>query len=338
MTIRHRNGSYEVRFVELEDLFRSIPASAFVVTDEHVRGLYGGQLAEGSRVFAAPPGESSKSLSEFERVCRWLAECGAGRDAELVAFGGGVVGDLCGFAASTYMRGVRYVQAPSTLLAQVDSSVGGKVGVDLPEGKNLVGAFYPPAEVLICTKLLESLSRREFANGMAEVWKYAFILDAEFVGRLAGLAIGGEGLDAVVRRCIELKAEVVEEDEFETSGRRAVLNFGHTIGHAVEQASGYGTILHGEAISIGMVAEARLGELLGVSRLGLAADIRELLASSDLPTKIPALPARDLMGAMRHDKKASGGRPAFSLVTEIGACRLFSDVPEDKVMQALEAE
>src|SRR5205807_1069483 len=193
----------------------------------------------------------------------------------IIAFGGGVIGDLAGLVAALYMRGVPYVQIPTTLLAQVDSSIGGKVAVDLAAGKNLAGAFYPPKEVLIPLDALRTLDKRQFRNGMAEVWKYAFIADKDLLGTLKAkvpnCSNNVNNLKGIVQRCIEIKKGAVEADEFETSGARAVLNFGHTVGHAIESATGYSGIFHGEAISIGMVAESYLGEELGVTEAGTAA-------------------------------------------------------------------
>jgi 3-dehydroquinate synthase len=250
-----------------------------------------------------------------------------------VALGGGVVGDLAGFVAATYMRGVPLVQIPTSLLAQVDSSVGGKVGIDLPEGKNMVGAFYPPERVSICTETLDTLSQREFDNGMAEVWKAGFILDRSLVDRLVAKSLTR---DEMVQRCIEIKRQVVEADEFETNGERAKLNFGHTVGHAVEKLTGYGPVLHGEAISIGMVIEARLGEAIGLSEPGTHDAVEECLGSQGLPTTSLVLRNIDmLIETMRRDKKASGGRLAFSLLTHIGGCKLVEDVPESDVRKVL---
>jgi 3-dehydroquinate synthase len=254
-----------------------------------------------------------------------------------VAFGGGVVGDLAGFLAATYLRGVPFIQVPTTLLAQVDSSVGGKVGIDLPEGKNLVGAFYPPTSVQIPLECLHTLPERELRNGSAEVLKYGLIQDAALWHELEEpLGVGTPRLETVVRRCIELKAEVVAEDELETTGRRAILNFGHTIGHALEHRYEYGTLLHGEAISVGMVAEARLGELLGMTPAGTAVAIAKRFEAWGLPTTDPALQEPDsLIDAMRGDKKAQDGRLAFSLLEGIGACKLVEQVDEQVVRRAL---
>jgi 3-dehydroquinate synthase len=251
----------------------------------------------------------------------------------VIAFGGGVIGDLAGFAAASYMRGVPLIQVPTTLLSQVDSSVGGKVGIDLPEGKNLAGAFYPPAVVHICREVLDTLSERQMRNGMAEVWKYGFIMDPKLLPQLPPKA---DALQEVIRRCTELKAQIVEDDEYETRGSRAILNFGHTVGHAIEQVTGYGPVLHGEAISIGMVIESHLGERLGITKAGTTEQISTHLSDYGLPTKMaPALDIDQLVHAMRRDKKAEAGSLAFSLLTKIGECKLIKGVPEGEVRAAL---
>jgi 3-dehydroquinate synthase len=264
-----------------------------------------------------------------------MAQAGCGRNTTLVAIGGGVIGDLGGFLAASYMRGIPYLQVPTTLLSQVDSSVGGKVGVDLPEGKNLVGAFYPPTAVAIPEDVLSHLPERHFANGMAEVLKYGFILDADFSD-----ALNGDDLDlpATVRHCIQIKADVVQADEFERLGIRAKLNFGHTVGHALEQVLRYEHLLHGEAISIGMVAEALLGEQLGVTEPGTTDEVRTRLAKHGLPVEWKGLQESDLLiDAMGRDKKAVDGELAFSLLTKIGECKLVEKVPRSAVRAALQA-
>jgi 3-dehydroquinate synthase len=320
--------------VTLETLLQDLPPNAFVITDGNVdRAL----RPEGPKL-VLEPGERTKGLEAFGQCLSWLAQQGASRKATVVAFGGGVVGDLAGFVAASYMRGVRLLQIPTTLLAQVDSSVGGKVGLDLPEGKNLAGAFLPPAEVRLCPQTLDTLPPRQFANGMAEVWKYGLILDAELFDRLRRdpLRPRHPELASVVERCVRLKADVVEEDEFETTGRRAILNFGHTIGHALETVTGYEELLHGEAIAIGMVYEALLGERMGLTPAGTREAVVEAMRLSDLPVDHPALTdAEALLDAMRRDKKASEGRLAFSLLTRVGECKLVEGVDEAAVRAAL---
>ena len=325
MTVRHSAGSYEIAFSSLDEAIQNLPEDAVVITDSNVDALY--KLPRPTLV--VPAGEESKSTERWSRLQSEIASAGASRRTTVIAFGGGVIGDLAGFVAATYMRGVPFIQIPTTLLAQVDSSVGGKVGIDLPEGKNLVGAFYPPKQVFICTETLNTLPGREMNNGMAEVWKYGFILDASMVKRLSH---GQMDVEEQVRRCVELKKEVVEADEFETKGERAKLNFGHTIGHAVEKVAGYGSILHGEAISIGMVAEAAIGEAIGLTEGGTRQVVEQCLRSQGLPTASVVLRNVDmLIETMRRDKKASNGRLAFSLLKRVGDCVLVEDVPEKDV-------
>lgn len=338
LTVEHEGRTYPVAFRSLADIKRALPETRAVVTDQNLARLYPEFLA-GERVVVVEPGEGSKSLAVYERAVRELARLGADRKTAVVGFGGGVVGDLAGFVAATYLRGVPFVQVPTTLLAQVDSSVGAKVGIDLPEGKNLLGAFWAPQAVYADLGTLMTLPEREFRNGLAEVWKYAFIMDAPLADELEGLVRPDDPrLEGVVRRCVELKAQVVREDPYERSGRRAILNFGHTIGHAIEATLGYGTILHGEAIAIGMVLEARLGEVLGVTPPETTASVRRSLASVGLPTALQeGFDPRPLLGAMRRDKKATQGRLAFSLVGEVGTCKLYQDVPEDTVLGVLQA-
>lgn len=333
--VRHHRGSYPVRTLSRDDLLRDLPANCYILTDAHVDAA----LRPEGKKLVLEPGERTKGLPAYSQCLSWLASERASRKATVVALGGGVIGDLGGFVAATYMRGVRFLQIPTTLLAQVDSSVGGKVGIDLPEGKNLAGAFLPPSEVRLSVEVLESLPARQFANGMAEVWKYGLIMDADFFAALDQdpLSAGHPNLAAAVNRCVRLKADVVEQDEFETTGLRAILNFGHTIGHALETVTGYEALLHGEAIAVGMVLEARLGERLGLTPPGTEATVRAAMRKSDLPTDHRATGDVDAMvEAMRRDKKASEGSLAFSLLTKIGECKLVEGVDEAAVRAVLE--
>lgn len=323
-------GTYPVRSVDREELLNDLPPSAYVLTDENLDAI----LAPVGPKRVCPPGEATKNLSEFGEALSWLAKAGASRRSTLVALGGGVIGDLAGFAASAYMRGIDYIQIPTTLLAMVDSSVGGKVGIDLPEGKNLAGAFLAPREVRLCIDLIETLPERQFINGMAEVLKYGFILDASLLAQLTAnrLTAKSTELREVVLRCIQLKADVVAADEKETLGIRAALNFGHTIGHGLETVTGYHSLLHGEAISIGMVLEAKLGEELGITPLGTTEIVVDSMQKYGLPITHPALSDFEgILSAMYRDKKASGGRLAFSLLTDVGECKLFRDIEESAV-------
>ncbi len=302
-----------------------------VITDAQVGPLFADRAEASLRAagfepvrITVPAGEKSKSMRRVQECYDQLAGHRLERKSFIVALGGGVVGDLAGFVAATYLRGIAFVQVPTTLLAQVDSSVGGKVGVNLPAGKNLVGAFHQPRLVLCDLDTLKDLPEREFRAGLAEVIKYGIIYDAAFFRRLERgmpglLAREARGLAAVVARCCEIKAEVVGQDETET-GLRAILNFGHTIGHAIEAISGYGKFLHGEAIAIGMVAAARLSaKLLGlpgndVQRIGV------LLAGAGLPVELRLTAAdRARLGeAMKLDKKVSAGEIKFVLARAIG--------------------
>ena len=319
-----------------------------VISDRNVAPLYAGVALESLRnggfdpvLITVPAGEQAKSLAVVQRCYDDLARHRLERKSFVVALGGGVVGDLAGFVAATYLRGIPFVQVPTTLLAQVDSSVGGKVGVNLKAGKNLVGAFYQPKFVLCDLDTLRSLPPREFRAGVAEVIKYGIIHDAPLFRRLErGLdklvAQEPAELAAVVARCCAIKAEVVGQDETE-GGLRAILNFGHTIGHAIEAITRYGTYLHGEAISIGQVAAARLSAQL----LGLPAHdverIRALFVRAGLPVaiRLNAAKTTQLFDAMRLDKKVSGGEIKFVLAEKIGRARFGQQVPMEMIADTL---
>ena len=290
-----------------------------------------------------PAGETAKSLKTVQACYDQLAAHRLERKSFIVALGGGVVGDLAGFVAATYLRGVPFVQVPTTLLAQVDSSVGGKVGVNLKAGKNLVGAFYQPKLVLCDLDTMRTLPKREFRAGLAEVIKYGLIYDESLFELLENrlttlLKLDPKLLGEVVARCCEIKAEVVGQDETET-GVRAILNFGHTIGHAIENSAGYGKYLHGEAISIGQVAAARLScEVLGFCD-GCVERIRDLFQRAGLPTEIRLAAAQRtrLLAAMKLDKKVSAGEVRFVLAEEIGKVVWGQSVPEELVERILAA-
>ncbi|HEX7061942.1 MAG TPA: 3-dehydroquinate synthase [Woeseiaceae bacterium] len=294
-----------------------------VVSDATVAPLWLERLApslRGARVETQvlPAGERHKSLAAAAAVIDALAGMHAGRDATVVALGGGVVGDIAGFAAACYMRGIAHLQVPTTLLAQVDSSVGGKTGVNHPAGKNLIGAFHQPRAVLIDTDVLGTLAERELVAGLAEVIKHAVIADAAFFGWLEEhvddlLARDPAALAHAIRRCCEIKAEVVAADERE-AGRRALLNYGHTFAHAIENVQGYGAWLHGEAVAAGMVLAA---ELSGVDATEVAR-LRALLTRAGLPVAPPEGSRPKLAAAMRMDKKNLGGEIRFVLLERIG--------------------
>jgi 3-dehydroquinate synthase len=285
-------------------------------------------------LITVPAGETAKSLKSVQACYDQLADQRLERNSFIVALGGGVVGDLAGFVAATYLRGIAFIQVPTTLLAQVDSSVGGKTGVNLKAGKNLVGAFYQPRLVLCDFSTFKTLPEREFRAGLAEVIKYGIIYDAKLFTRLERdlpklLQREPKTMADVIARCCEIKADVVSQDETE-SGLRAILNFGHTIGHAIENSSGYGKYLHGEAIAIGQVAAAKLSrEILGLPEPDVDR-IRDLFRRAGLPTQIKLTPAQHakLFTAMRLDKKVAGGEVKFVLAKRIGKVVWGQRVPE----------
>ena len=297
-----------------------------VVTDRHLATLQAATLRAmvgNAPTWIVTPGEESKSVAEFGRVLDFLAAQRLDRMGALVAFGGGVIGDLGGYAAASYLRGIGFFQVPTTLLAMVDSSVGGKTGVNLKAGKNLVGAFHQPRGVFIATDLLATLPAREFAAGMAEVIKCGLLGDAALFADLerAPLTVASAALPAVIRRCCAIKARIVEADERELArdGGRALLNLGHTFGHAIEQATGYGAYLHGEAIAIGLCAAARLSQKLGSLTPAEAGRVESVLAAHALPIRLRApLPLGDLHTAMARDKKVRAGALRFVVLKSLG--------------------
>ena len=312
-----------------------------VVTNETVEPLYLDALladlpGKQPRAISLPDGEAYKTLETVEDILDTLVEGGANRDTTLVALGGGVVGDISGFAAACYMRGVDFIQVPTTLLAQVDSSVGGKTGVNHASGKNLIGAFHQPRAVLIDTDTLTTLPDRELKAGIAEVIKYGAIVDAGFFAWLednveALIARDANALAVAIQRSCELKAAVVAEDERE-SGRRAILNFGHTFGHAIERCQGYGQWLHGEAVAAGMVMAAQLS---GGDRVG-AGRIAELLERVGLPTRPPAIAASEFLAAMGMDKKVQQKQLRFVLLRALGDAVVTSDYDAERLHELLE--
>jgi 3-dehydroquinate synthase len=273
-----------------------------------------------------PAGEANKTRESWARLTDQLLAQGFGRDSTVIALGGGVVGDLAGFVAATFMRGVPFVQIPTTLLAMIDASIGGKTGVDTPAGKNLVGAFHPPKAVFSDPQVLATLSLNEIRSGFAEAIKHGVIADAPYLDAVAGrapemLATGGRESDSMLSLIvpsIEIKADIVSRDERE-EGLRKVLNFGHTIGHAVELISGY-SLLHGEAVAIGMALESELAEKIGVAQTGTAATVKRVVQSVGLPAAIPAgIDGNAVIEAMRSDKKGRSGSIRFALPLRIGA-------------------
>ena len=339
-----------------------------LVTDDNVQKPHAMQAAAsiGQQdidvdVICVEPGEESKSLEMAESLWQGLLDLGADRKTVVAAVGGGVIGDLAGFIAATFARGLRLLQAPTSLLAQVDSSVGGKVGINLPDAKNMVGAFLQPLGVLIDTATLATLPPREFRAGLGEVVKYGVILDAELFDYLeanaAALLEHDRGvLSHVIARCCRLKADVVEQDEHEETGLRSLLNFGHTFGHAFEAISwhrGQGAeksnpqipkppnpqipnpLLHGEAVAVGMVCAARLAERLGRVDAAYTAQLRSLLAAFGLPVEAPAFDPQQILDSMMHDKKVQFGELSFALPSRMGHVELVRNATRTDVLAAL---
>lgn len=312
-------------------LVRHCPAARYaVVTDSHVRDLVAPPVVAALRdagldaeLFTFPAGERNKTRESWAAVSDQMLARHLGRDAAVVALGGGVVGDLAGFVAATYLRGIPYVQVPTSLLAMIDSSIGGKTGVDVPTGKNLLGAFHQPRLVVADLDTLATLPAVQLAAGLAEAVKHGVIADAqyfEFLEREHGPILAGDAaaLERVVRRSVEIKAAVVSEDERE-AGRRAILNFGHTVAHAIEATCKF-EVLHGEAVAIGMACESRLAETLGVATPGTWDRVRGALERYRLPLEPPdAASVDDLVQAMRGDKKARAGAIRFALPERVGA-------------------
>jgi 3-dehydroquinate synthase len=324
---------------------RSRGAFAFVVSDEnvvaHADAVAASLRAAGFRtaVKVVASGETTKSLCAAEKLYDRLAELQADRKTLVVAVGGGVVGDLAGFVAHTYNRGLDLLVVPTTLLAMVDSSVGGKVGVNHARGKNLIGAFHQPAGVWIDTSFLDTLPGREYRSGLAEVVKYGVILEADFFCWLeqnaeAVLRQRPDAVRQLVARSCRLKADVVGKDERELTGLRAVLNYGHTFAHAFETVAGYGAWLHGEAVAAGMVCASRLAERRGLISSEVTARQVGLLEAFGLPVEPECWDADDLLRVMHNDKKAEAGRLRFVLPRRLGEVALF-DVPEDDVRAVL---
>jgi len=325
---------------------------AAVITDAHVVGSSGARVVTGfgARGIAVtslivPPGETAKSPAEYVRLCEALAVVPADRATQIVAVGGGVTGDLAGFVAATFLRGLGFWQIPTTLVGQVDSAVGGKTGINLDVGKNLVGAFWQPRFVACDPTTLATLPDREYRSGLAEVVKYGVILDRDLFQWLESrvdqiLARDPAAVAQMVGRCVDLKLDIVAEDEFERSGRRAILNYGHTVGHALEMLAGYGRLLHGEAVAIGMTAAARIA--IATGRLGVEQARRQaaLLARFGLPLVVPddlrRIGVDDVCSAMRRDKKTLHGTIRFILPTAIGRVEITDDVDEGVVRAVLD--
>lgn len=344
LPVSHPGGRYEVvvggNLLSRMGVLAGLEEGAIaVITDENVGPLYADRLEDVDGVFTIPAGEQHKTLDTVRNLYEQLLAAEIDRGSSVVALGGGVVGDVAGFVAATYMRGVRLVQCPTSLLAMVDASVGGKTGVDLPQGKNLVGAFKQPAAVLADVSTLRTLPPAEFAAGMAEVVKHGLIgapALLEAVEQGAGQPDELPALQQMIASAIEVKRDVVEEDPFE-QGRRAILNLGHTFGHAIEQVSGY-RVRHGEGVAMGLVAAANLSARLGLCAPALQGQIEKVLSRLYLPTRIPAgLESGTLMTAMGSDKKKARGQLRFILIRAVGDVFVSGNVAEEAVMETLEA-
>jgi 3-dehydroquinate synthase len=322
------------------------PSKIALISNKTVYALYRDRITQSFQecriapeVLLIPDGEEYKDFLWTYYLYGELLKAGFDRNSLLVAFGGGVIGDITGFVASTYMRGVRFVQVPTTLLSQVDSSVGGKTGVNHPLGKNMIGTFSQPSLVFIDIDTLRTLPEREFYSGMAEIIKYGVISDGRLFDTLQvdreDILAHGDSLVKIIKRSCEIKADIVSKDERE-AGLRAFLNFGHTIGHAIETATGYKKYLHGEAISIGMVAAAKIAVRLGILKSQEAERIKELVGMYNLPCTVPDdLNVDDVISAMRVDKKAKAGRLNFVLPEAIGAVRIEEDVDRKLIKEIL---
>ena len=322
---------------------------AVIISHPSIERLYGVKLSSTLKkagytvkILNVPQGEASKSASCALRLLNQISTYDVNKRIFIIALGGGVVGDLSGFVAAVYKRGVPYIQVPTTLLAQIDSSIGGKTAIDLETGKNLVGAFYQPRLVVADTGALKTLDKRQIRNGLAEAIKYGIIGDAKlfsFIEANYKKFLQGEVkvLNFVVRRCAQIKAEIVSEDEKETKGVRTILNFGHTVGHAVEAAGRYDQYHHGESVGLGMRVAARICVSLGFLTAPQERRINQLITSVGLPDKIAGIPLAKILDLMRHDKKFSAGHNRFVLTGSIGQVIVVNDIPEKLIIQAIQA-
>jgi 3-dehydroquinate synthase len=316
-----------------------------IISDENVAPLYAARLRDAvgearTELFTIPAGESEKTRERWAHLSDALLAAGFGRDATILALGGGVVGDLAGFVAATYMRGIPFVQLPTTLLAMIDASIGGKTGVDTLAGKNLIGAFHRPRAVIADPSVLATLPANHLRSGLAEAIKHGAIAHAAYYLKIENTLPslladpGDDSMRALILRSVEIKASIVMQDERE-GGIRRNLNFGHTLGHAIESESGY-ALLHGEAIAIGMVLEARLGERLGMTAPATAARLRDTVARAGLPYELPRnLDPRRVLAATRGDKKVRGGVVEYALIAEIGRAMAGVRAPDETVLELL---
>ena len=327
----------------LGEKLRAINPGTFcaVITDSNVGPLYADRVLKSladagfkPTLITVPAGEKSKALGQAENICNQMIAAGLDRKAFVVALGGGVVGDLAGFVAAIYYRGIPYVQIPTTIIAQVDSAVGGKTGVNAAGGKNLIGSFHQPRFVLADVDTLKSLPPREFNEGLAEVIKHAVIRDAQLFEDIA--ALDRNDMTHLIARNVAIKAAIVSADEHETTGERALLNFGHTVGHGIEAAAGYGRYLHGEAISLGIAAAC----FISAKKAGLSeSDHKQIISrllQFGLPVKLPpGISTESIIAALKTDKKFSQGKIRFVLTSRIGSAFLSEDVDMDDIHQAI---
>ncbi len=352
LVVEHATGQYPIfidqqwQLVMAREIARHYPR-CLVISDELVACRYADTLRDAFRdaglefnLLTVPPGESSKSPEVALRLYNQLLAEGVDRQSTLIALGGGVVGDLTGFLAATWMRGIDFVQIPTTLLAQVDSSVGGKTGVNLPTAKNVIGAFWQPQAVFIDTAVLKTLPAEEYTSGLAEVVKYGVILDQDLFATLERQAEPVKQRDSlvlveIVHRCCQLKAQVVRCDERETTGHRAILNYGHTFGHAIESVLGFGSVPHGHAVAMGMTAAGWLARALDMVDDNFVAQQQNLLRALGIPAQFPAERHDEFIDVMRSDKKALAGRPRFVLPTKIGHVELIDNIDPRLVRQAM---
>ncbi len=322
------------------------PSRIVIITHPSINDLYGKEVAEGfiaqgwtTDIFEVPEGESSKNLGQAEKIYDHLLELNCDRKSVLVALGGGVIGDLVGFIAATYQRGIPFIQVPTTLLSQVDSSVGGKTAVNHPKGKNMIGAFYQPRLVVADLETLKTLPQKEYRAGLAEIVKYGVISDAGLFDYLEAhyrkiLNLDYECLSHIIETSCSIKARVVEKDERE-SHYRMILNFGHTIGHAIESLTKYSRFIHGEAVSIGMVCAALLSHSLGKCSDETPRRLKALLKNLGLPVDMPELDSSAVIESLYHDKKTMDRKIKFILVTEIGSIEIADQIMETEILKVL---
>jgi len=313
-----------------------------IISDSTVAPLFGDRVKQSltlsgfqPTLITVPAGEQSKTLAQAETICDQMIATGLDRQSFVIGLGGGMVSDVSGFVAAIYERGIPHVQIPTTLLAMVDSSIGGKTGVNASAGKNLIGAFHHPSLVIDDVDLLKTLPRREFNQGFAEIIKHAIIADAEMFTALRHVDLSN--LAPLVRRNIEIKSRIVAKDELDQTGERALLNFGHTVGHAIERAGDYREFLHGEAVSLGIVAAC----VISIKKAGLPKDqrdaIADLLSAFELPTRLPAnFPREKILDGLQFDKKFQGGKVRFVLTPAIGSAHLSSDATMEDIRDAID--